>query len=50
MKTTIGLLVFIITFVTGLQGVQASPSDIFNSLVEQTEDSRRPQVVVDQAC
>ena len=50
MKKTIGLLVFIITFVTGLQGVQASPSDIFNSLVEQTEDSRRPQVVVDQAC
>jgi C-terminal processing protease CtpA/Prc len=51
-KITVRVLGFITIFCTGLQSVQAAPSDIFNSLVEQTESSRRTPVVdvVDPAC
>lgn len=42
-----GLLAIFLMFT---QASQASPGSIFNSLVEQTEASRRAPVVVDQAC
>ena len=50
MRITIGLLVLTTLLFTGSQGAYASPSDVFNSLVEQTEASRRAPVVIDQAC
>ena len=42
-----GLLAIFLMFT---QASQASPGSIFDSLVEQTEASRRAPVVVDQAC
>jgi hypothetical protein len=49
-RITIGLLVLTTLLFTDSRSAYASPSDVFNSLVEQTEASRRAPVVIDQAC
>ena len=42
-----GLLAIFLMFT---QASQAAPGDVFNSLVEQTNSSRRPEASVDQSC